>query len=84
LSDQIMQIMAEKLKPSSLLTKREISVLQLLAEGKSNREIAELLFISIHTVNAHRSNIKKKLNLRKTADLVKYAIQQEHTSLEHD
>ncbi len=83
LSDQILQIMAEQGKPSGLLTKREISVLQLLAEGKSNREIADLLFISIHTVNAHRSNIKKKLNLRKTADLVKYAIQQEHTSLDH-
>jgi DNA-binding NarL/FixJ family response regulator len=83
LSDQILQIVADKMKPSGLLTKREISVLQLLSEGKSNREIADLLFISIHTVNAHRSNIKKKLNLKKTADLVKYAIQQEHTSLDH-
>jgi DNA-binding NarL/FixJ family response regulator len=80
LSDQILQIMAEKIKPSGLLTKREISVLQLLSEGKSNREIAGLLFISIHTVNSHRSNIKKKLNLKKTADLVKYALHKGHTS----
>ena len=82
ITDQIMQILADRVKPETPLTKREISVLQLLSEGKSSREIAELLFISIHTVNRHRSNIKRKLNLRKTADLVKYAIQKEHTSLD--
>jgi DNA-binding NarL/FixJ family response regulator len=82
ISDQIAQIMADNNKPDTPLTKREFSVLQLLSEGKSSREIAELLFISIHTVNSHRSNIMRKLNLRKTADLVKYAIQKEHTSLD--
>jgi DNA-binding NarL/FixJ family response regulator len=82
ISDQIAQIMADNNKPETPLTKREFSVLQLLSEGKSSREIAELLFISIHTVNSHRSNIMRKLNLRKTADLVKYAIQKEHTSLD--
>jgi DNA-binding NarL/FixJ family response regulator len=82
ISDQIAEIMADKNKPETPLTKREFSVLQLLSEGKSSREIAELLFISIHTVNSHRSNIMRKLNLRKTADLVKYAIQKEHTSLD--
>jgi DNA-binding NarL/FixJ family response regulator len=82
ISDQIAEIMADKDKPETPLTKRESSVLQLLSEGKSSREIAELLFISIHTVNSHRSNIMRKLNLRKTADLVKYAIQKEHTSLD--
>jgi DNA-binding NarL/FixJ family response regulator len=82
LNDQIVQIMADSARPESPLTKREISVLQLLSEGKSSREIAELLFISIHTVNSHRSNIMRKLKLRKTADLVKYAIQKEHTSLD--
>jgi DNA-binding NarL/FixJ family response regulator len=82
ISDQIAEIMADKNKPETPLTKREFSVLQLLSEGKSSREIAELLFISIHTVNSHRSNIMRKLNLRKTADLIKYAIQKEHTSLD--
>jgi DNA-binding NarL/FixJ family response regulator len=61
--------------PSRFLTTREREVLKLIAEGKSNREIAEILFISIHTVVRHRVNIMDKLNLRKTADLVKYALQ---------
>lgn len=57
------------------LTNREKEVLKLLAEGKSNKEIAAILFISVHTVERHRSNIMAKLNLKKTADLVKYAVQ---------
>jgi DNA-binding CsgD family transcriptional regulator len=62
------------------LTTREIEVLTLLSEGKSSKEIAELLFISTMTVQNHRANIKKKLNIRKNADLVKYAIQKGYTS----
>jgi DNA-binding NarL/FixJ family response regulator len=58
------------------LTTREREVLKLIAEGKTSKEIAGLLFISNHTVNNHRRNIKKKLNIRKNADLVKYALQQ--------
>jgi DNA-binding NarL/FixJ family response regulator len=57
------------------LTAREREVLKLIVEGKSNKEIADILFISIHTVIRHRANIMEKLNLKKTADLVKYAIQ---------
>ena len=57
------------------LTKREREVLKLIAEGKSNKEIAGVLFVSVHTVERHRANIMRKLNLKKTADLVKYAIQ---------
>mgnify|MGYP001608405679 CR=1 FL=1 len=56
------------------LTIREREVLKLIAEGKSSREVAELLCISVRTVDHHRANIMDKLNLRKTADLVKYAI----------
>lgn len=82
LSGKISQIMVDSGRPDGPLTKREISVLQLLSEGKSSREIAELLFISIHTVNSHRSNIMRKLKLRKTVDLVKYAIQKQQTSLD--
>ncbi len=57
------------------LTTREREVLKLIAEGKSSKDIAALLFISVRTVERHRANIMGKLNLRKTADLVKYAIQ---------
>jgi len=56
------------------LTPREREVLKLVAEGKSSKEIASLLFISVFTVNNHRANIMEKLNLKKATDLVKYAI----------
>ncbi len=57
------------------LSNRERQVLKLIADGKSNKEIGEALFISVHTVERHRANIMGKLGLKKTADLVKYAIQ---------
>ena len=66
--------------PSEPLTTREREVLKLIAEGKSNKEIANLLFISIRTVENHRANIMKKLNLNKTAEIVKYAILKGYTS----
>ena len=56
------------------LTPREREVLQLVGEGKTSKEIAAMLFISPNTVNNHRKNIKRKLNIRKNADLIKYAI----------
>jgi len=55
------------------LTPREIEIIKLIAEGKSSREIAEVLFLSFRTIQNHRSNIMKKLNINKTVDLVKYA-----------
>ena len=61
--------------PQEPLTAREKQVLQLLAEGKTSKEIGALLFISIHTVHSHRKNIKSKLDLRKNADLVRYAME---------
>lgn len=73
LADDWEQIRVGFTKP--LLTKREMEVLKLIAEGKSNKEIGDLLFVSVHTVERHRANIMEKLNLKKTADLVKYAIQ---------
>ena len=57
------------------LTPRERQVVKLIAEGKSNREVADVLCISVHTVERHRANVMRKLGLRKTADLVKYALQ---------
>lgn len=56
------------------LTVREREILKLIAEGKSNRDIANLLFISIRTVERHRANIMDKLKINKAADLIKYAI----------
>jgi len=56
------------------LTPREREVLKLIAEGKSSKEIAQLLFISVPTANNHRANIMGKLGVNKATDLVKYAI----------
>jgi len=57
------------------LTTREREVVKLIAEGKSSKEVGDLLFISVRTVEHHRANIMEKLNLKNTADLVKYAVQ---------
>jgi DNA-binding NarL/FixJ family response regulator len=65
---------------SDSLTIREREVLKLIAEGISNKEIADLLYISIRTVEHHRANIMKKLNIKQTANLVKYAIHKGYTS----
>ena len=56
------------------LTKREMEVLALLASGKSNREIAEALFISVKTVETHKAHILIRLGLNNNAELVRYAI----------
>ena len=63
------------------LTTREKEILKLVAEGKSNKEIADLLYISLRTVQHHRASIMNKLQLKKTADLVKYAIRKGYTTL---
>ena len=65
----------------NLLTVREREVLKLIAEGKSHKEIAALLFISVRTVDHHRANMMKKLNIKDTANLTKYAIRQGYTSV---
>ena len=57
-----------------LLTTREREILQLFAEGKSNKEVANLLNLSLYTVETHRGNIFQKLNLHSTADLILYAV----------
>jgi DNA-binding NarL/FixJ family response regulator len=56
------------------LTDREKQVLKLIAEGRSNRDIAELLSLSVKTVIAHRANLMEKLNIHNRTELVKYAI----------
>lgn len=57
------------------LTPREREVLQLIAEGYTNKQIAEILTISVKTVQAHRANLMHKLDLHDRAELIKYAIQ---------
>jgi two-component system response regulator NreC len=56
------------------LTPREREVLQLLAEGHSNRRIAELLCLSVKTVQSHRANLMRKLDIHSIAELTQYAI----------
>lgn len=58
----------------SRLTGRERQVLQLIAQGKSNREIAQLLELSVNTVSVHRANLMEKMNIHRTAELVLFAI----------
>jgi DNA-binding NarL/FixJ family response regulator len=60
--------------PLDLLTSREREVLQLLAEGKTNKEIASMLNLSIYTVDAHRGRIMEKLNLHSIGELVRFAL----------
>jgi DNA-binding NarL/FixJ family response regulator len=62
------------------LTPREIEIIKMIAEGKSSKEIARILFLSFRTVQNHRSKIMKKLNIKKNIDLVKYAIQKGYTT----
>ena len=57
-----------------LLSPREREIIQLLAEGKSNNEVADVLYISAKTVETHRAHIMEKLNLHSMAELVHYAI----------
>jgi DNA-binding NarL/FixJ family response regulator len=57
-----------------LLTDREKEVLQLLAEGRSNKEVAALLDVGVSTVETHRANLMQKLNLHSTAEIVLYAV----------
>jgi two-component system, NarL family, response regulator NreC len=64
----------------SSLTTREREVLQLLAEGKATRQIAENLYVSVKTVEAHRKQIMGKLGIRSVAQLTKYAIREGLTS----
>jgi DNA-binding NarL/FixJ family response regulator len=87
ISDIVIRDYVHKLspKPSSAyanLTAREREVLQLLAEGKSTKQIAVSLNVSIKTIESHRSRIMEKLNIHSIAELTKYALREGLTSLE--
>jgi DNA-binding NarL/FixJ family response regulator len=68
-------------KSGNILTEREREVLQLIAEGMTNQEIADKLCISIRTVDTHRKNIMAKLDIHSVAGLVKYAIRHKIVTL---
>ncbi len=73
--DYVRQLQRKGLEDSyELLTEREREVLQLLAEGKSNKETATTLNVSTYTVETHRTHLMQKLNLHNTAELVLYAV----------
>jgi RNA polymerase sigma factor (sigma-70 family) len=75
LEDYMRQLQLRGLQDSyDLLTDREKEILQLLAEGKSNKEVAALLNISVYTVETHRANLMQRLNLHSTAEIVLYAV----------
>ena len=60
--------------PLDLLSAREREVLQLISEGRTNKDIAQMLSLSVHTVDSHRSRLMEKLNLNSTGELVRFAI----------
>jgi len=73
--DYMRQMQRRRIDDSyDLLTPREREILQLLAEGKNNKEVAAFLNLSLYTVETHRSNIFQKLNLHSGAELILYAI----------
>jgi two-component system, NarL family, response regulator NreC len=63
-----------EIKPNNILSQREIEILNLIAHGSSNKEIAAKLYISNRTVDAHRYNIMQKLDVKNTAELIKKAV----------
>jgi DNA-binding NarL/FixJ family response regulator len=63
-----------EVSPRAKLTPREREIVQLLAEGKSSREVADALGLSVKTAETHRANIMRKLNLHSVSDLVLYAV----------
>ena len=65
-------------KKKGLLTKRQIEILELVAQGKTSREISELLFIGIHTVDTHRKNMIRILGLKGKGELMRYALEKKY------
>ncbi|MEO8595436.1 MAG: response regulator transcription factor [Candidatus Solibacter sp.] len=73
--DYVRQLQSKGIEDSyELLTEREREVLQLIAEGKSNKEVAAILGVSPYTIETHRLHLMQKLNLHNTAEIVLYAV----------
>lgn len=73
-SEKLLQSFLVKTDPISVLTPREQSVVQLIAEGKTNKEMGRVLSLSTKTIESHRASAMRKLNMSTTADLIRYAI----------
>ena len=80
--DYVYNLKTEHKLDTNNLSPREREVVQLLAEGKSSKEIASCLFVSSKTIEVHRHNIMEKLNIHSVAGLTKFAIREGLTSLE--
>lgn len=76
LDDYLRQTQKETNCTTLTLTPREREILQLIAEGRSSRQIAETMGMSVRTVEKHRLNMMRKVNIRSVAELVKYAIRE--------
>ena len=74
ISDKVFNLYKVKQDENHILTEREREIIGLIASGLTNKKIADKLFISVKTVETHRTNIMQKLNVHTTADLVRYAI----------
>lgn len=75
IDDYVARLQRSEIRDSyELLTDREKQVLQLLAEGKTNKDVATILSLGLSTVESHRLNLMKKLDLHNTAELVLYAV----------
>jgi two-component system response regulator NreC len=73
--DYVRQLQDKNIEDSyDLLTQRERELLQLIAEGKSNKDVANMLNLSLYTVETHRGNIMEKLNLHSVPELILYAV----------
>lgn len=81
LEGAIAQALVDPAAVNAVLSPREIEVLQLIAEGKSTRDVAETLSVSTKTVETHRQHIMAKVRLYSVAELTKYAIREGITSL---
>lgn len=82
IGDYVRQLTGDPRSVFAFLTPREREVLQLLAEGKTTKQIAGLLHVSTKTVESHRSQMMEKLNIHSVAELTKFAIREGLTSLE--
>lgn len=81
LKNETVRILEKNIAESERLTKRQLQVLQLIADGHSTKEIAAILDISVKTIETHRKQIMDKLDIRNTAGLTKYCIREGLTSL---
>ncbi len=82
--DDYVQRLSKQYQPDGpILTEREREVLQLLAEGKSTKQIALQLHVSTKTIESNRRNIMDKLSINSVAELTKYAVREGLTPLEH-